>query len=84
MALSAVRTVQTSEPVKMYSLYIDGKWSGAADGAVADDFNPATGALFARVAQAGRADAEKGPLGEWVAEKIARLPALSHRRQGLS
>jgi vanillin dehydrogenase len=57
MASSAVRTVQTSEPVKTYSLYIDGKWSGAADGAVADDFNPATGALFARVAQAGRADA---------------------------
>jgi vanillin dehydrogenase len=57
MALSAVRAVQTSEPVKTYSLYIDGKWSGAADGAVADDFNPATGALFARVAQAGRADA---------------------------
>jgi aldehyde dehydrogenase (NAD+) len=57
MALSAVRTVQTTEPVKTYSLYIDGKWSGAADGAVADDFNPATGALFARVAQAGRADA---------------------------
>jgi acyl-CoA reductase-like NAD-dependent aldehyde dehydrogenase len=57
MALSAVRAVQTTEPVKTYSLYIDGKWSGAADGAVADDFNPATGALFARVAQAGRADA---------------------------
>lgn len=57
MALSAVRAVQTSEPVKTYSLYIDGKWSGAADGAVADDFNPATGALFARVAQGGRADA---------------------------
>jgi aldehyde dehydrogenase (NAD+) len=57
MALSAVKAVKTSEPVKTYSLFIDGKWSGAADGAVADDFNPATGALFARVAQAGRADA---------------------------
>jgi vanillin dehydrogenase len=57
MALSAVRAVQTNEPVKTYSLFIDGKWTGAADGAVADDFNPATGALFARVAQAGRADA---------------------------
>jgi hypothetical protein len=32
MALSEVRAVQTSEPVKTYSLYIDGKWSGAADG----------------------------------------------------
>src|SRR3984885_647728 len=57
MALSAVRAVQPTAEVRSYSLYIDGKWSGAADGAVADDFNPATGALFARVAQAGRADA---------------------------
>jgi aldehyde dehydrogenase (NAD+) len=57
MALSAVRAVPTGEPVKTYSLFIDGKWSDAADGAVVDDFNPATGALFSRVAQAGRADA---------------------------
>ena len=58
MALSAVRSnVSPSESVKAYSLYIDGKWSEAADGAMADDFNPATGALFARVAQGGRADA---------------------------
>ena len=57
MALSAVRTVPVSEPIKTCLLYIDGKWSKAADGAVVDDFNPARGALYARVAQAGRADA---------------------------
>ncbi len=57
MALSAVKAVQPSDDVQSYSLYIDGKWTPAADGAVADDFNPATGALFARVAQASRADA---------------------------
>ena len=74
MALGAVRAVQTSEPVKTYSLYIDGKWSGAADGAVADDFNPATGALFARVAQAGRADALRAVEAAYKArESWARL-----------
>jgi acyl-CoA reductase-like NAD-dependent aldehyde dehydrogenase len=74
MALSAVRAVQTSEPVKTYLLYIDGKWSGAADGAVADDFNPATGALFARVAQAGRADALRAVEAAYKArESWARL-----------
>ena len=57
MALSAVKTVQPASDVKSYSLYIDGKWTPAADGAMADDFNPATGALFARVAQASKADA---------------------------
>jgi vanillin dehydrogenase len=57
MALSAVKAVQPTAEVRSYSLYIDGKWTPAADGAVADDFNPATGALFARVAQAARADA---------------------------
>jgi vanillin dehydrogenase len=57
MALSAVKTVQPTSDAKSYSLYIDGKWTPAADGAMADDFNPATGALFARVAQASRGDA---------------------------
>jgi vanillin dehydrogenase len=57
MALSAVKAVKAGDDARSYSLYIDGKWAPAADGAMADDFNPATGALFARVAQAGRADA---------------------------
>jgi acyl-CoA reductase-like NAD-dependent aldehyde dehydrogenase len=57
MALSAVKAVKAGDDARAYSLYIDGKWTPAADGAMADDFNPATGALFARVAQAGRADA---------------------------
>jgi len=59
MALSAVRAVPAGEPVKTYQLYIDGKWTPAADGAVAEDFNPATGALYARVAQGGSADARR-------------------------
>ncbi|HVW70542.1 MAG TPA: aldehyde dehydrogenase family protein [Steroidobacteraceae bacterium] len=58
MALSAVKNVRSDETAaREYLLYVDGQWSPAAEGAFADDFNPATGELFARVAQAGRADA---------------------------
>src|SRR5579862_2020183 len=57
MALSAVKAVSSTNQVPQFALYIDGQWSPAADAAVVDDFNPATGALYARVAQAGRADA---------------------------
>ena len=51
MALNAVKAVQAADDIRAYSLYIDGKWAPASDGATADDFNPATGALFARVAR---------------------------------
>ncbi len=57
MALSAVKGSYTSDKVRDYLLYIDGKWAPAVEGAVAEDFNPSTGALFARVAQANRTDA---------------------------
>lgn len=59
MALSAVKTARSDSPsdsVREYSLYINGAWTPGS-GNVVDDFNPATGALFARVAQANRADA---------------------------
>jgi vanillin dehydrogenase len=57
MALSAVKAVPSTNQVPQYDLYIDGQWAAAAEGTAADDFNPATGALYARVAQAGRDDA---------------------------
>jgi acyl-CoA reductase-like NAD-dependent aldehyde dehydrogenase len=57
MALSAVKEVRSNTTVREYLLYIDGQWVPAEGGVVADDFNPATGELFARVAQASRADA---------------------------
>jgi len=59
MALSAIKAVRSDAanlPVREYSLYINGAWADGS-GKLADDFNPATGALFARVAQANRADA---------------------------
>lgn len=38
--------------------FIDGEWRQGQDGAWADDVNPATGEVFARVAQAGPVDVE--------------------------
>src|SRR5450432_2918001 len=58
VATNAVRSDSPHEKVREYSLYINGAWVPGS-GPVADDFNPATGALFARVAQANRADATK-------------------------
>ena len=45
--------------IQEYRLFIGGEWVAAADGTVEDDVNPATGAVFARVHQAGKGDTEK-------------------------
>jgi acyl-CoA reductase-like NAD-dependent aldehyde dehydrogenase len=58
-ASNAVRSDAPTEKVREYSLYINGAWVPSSSGSMAEDFNPATGALFARVAQATRADALK-------------------------
>jgi acyl-CoA reductase-like NAD-dependent aldehyde dehydrogenase len=58
-ASNAVRSDSPIENVREYSLYINGAWVPSSSGAMAEDFNPATGALFARVSQATRADALK-------------------------
>ncbi len=41
-----------------HKLFINGAWTNAASGAHFDDLDPATGALFAQVADAGQADIE--------------------------
>src|SRR6201996_3157460 len=58
-ATNAVRTDSLEAKVPEYSLYINGAWVKGSGGTLANDFNPATGALFARVSQATRADALK-------------------------
>jgi vanillin dehydrogenase len=42
----------------LHSMYINGAWREGSEGAVADDINPATGEVFARIAQAGARDVE--------------------------
>ncbi len=44
--------------VARHKLYINGEWCDAQGGPVFDDNNPATGALFAKAADAGGADIE--------------------------
>ncbi|MBI2313822.1 MAG: aldehyde dehydrogenase family protein [Betaproteobacteria bacterium] len=39
-----------------WKLYIDGEWVPSSGGTVADDLNPATGGVYARVHQASKAD----------------------------
>jgi acyl-CoA reductase-like NAD-dependent aldehyde dehydrogenase len=43
---------------KVAPMYIDGVWRTGSDAETADDLNPATGQVFAKVAQAGAADVE--------------------------
>ncbi|MBU6420159.1 MAG: aldehyde dehydrogenase family protein, partial [Proteobacteria bacterium] len=47
------------DDVPTYKLFIDGEWVRSQRNSVADDFNPATGELFARVQQAGAEEVER-------------------------
>ncbi len=44
--------------VSIHPMYIDGAWRHGGDGGLADDVNPATGEIFARIAQASVQDVE--------------------------
>ena len=44
--------------MREYKLFIDGKWVPSSKGSLADDMNPATGAVYARVHQASKDDVE--------------------------
>ena len=48
---------ETIDGTRVYSLFIDGEWVRSSRNTIVDDFNPATGELFARIQQAeiGRA-----------------------------
>lgn len=46
------------QTAKEYKLFIDGEWVASGSGTVANDMNPATGEVFARVHQASRDDIE--------------------------
>lgn len=49
---------KTATTVATRPLFIDGQWRAGSDDAWADDINPATGEVFARIAQASAADVE--------------------------
>ena len=44
--------------MREYKLFIDGKWVPSSTGTLADDLNPATGAVYAKVHQASKQDVD--------------------------
>lgn len=48
-----------SQELPIRPLYINGQWRQGSEGAWAEDVNPATGKVFARIAQASPADVEE-------------------------
>ena len=44
--------------MKEYKLYINGEWAVSSSGTLADDMNPATGEVYAKVHQASREDVD--------------------------
>ncbi len=79
MALSVVRVDSNPSAVPEYGLFIGGKWH-TRPAALVDDFNPATGTLYARVAQATREDARASV----SAAHDPHLPALQFQRTAIS
>jgi vanillin dehydrogenase len=75
-------TAVASMTLRTHPLYINGEWRQGSDGGVADDVNPATGDVFARVAQAGRQDVEDAlaaahaARGAWAALLVNQREAL--------
>ena len=51
--------VDSSAPIKRRQLLIGGEWCDAADGATFDVYNPATGGVLCRVAEAGPEDVNR-------------------------
>jgi acyl-CoA reductase-like NAD-dependent aldehyde dehydrogenase len=66
----------------LHSMYINGVWREGSEGAVADDVNPATGEVFARIAQAGARDVEDalsaahGARAAWAKMLVSEREAL--------
>lgn len=81
------------EGLKTYKLFIDGEWVTSMRNEIADDINPATGEVFARVQQAGAEEVERAIAAAYraaegwgatlVAEREAmllRVGDIVHRR----
>jgi aldehyde dehydrogenase (NAD+) len=75
--------------LQTHPLYIDGAWRPGSNGTVADDVNPATGEVFARIAQAAASDVEDAitaahrARGSWAAMLAGEREALLLRAAGI-
>jgi acyl-CoA reductase-like NAD-dependent aldehyde dehydrogenase len=56
---SLIETVRDPQSVPTLPLYVAGEWVEAADGQVFDSYEPATGRVWAKVAEAGAEDVDR-------------------------
>ena len=75
--------------MKECKLFIDGEWVASSTGTLADDMNPATGEVYAKVHQASRDDIERAiaaayrTRGEWGATAPAQREAILIKAAGI-
>jgi acyl-CoA reductase-like NAD-dependent aldehyde dehydrogenase len=67
------------DSVPTYKLFIDGRWVRSSRNSIVDDFNPATGAVFARVQQAGAEEVENAIAAAHAASKIWGASLVAER-----
>jgi acyl-CoA reductase-like NAD-dependent aldehyde dehydrogenase len=58
------------DDIPTYKLFIEGKWVRSSRNSVVDDFNPATGAVFARVQQAGPEEVDQAITAAHAASRL--------------
>lgn len=69
--------------IRHYKLFIDGTWRTSSRNALADDFNPATGELFARTQQAGAEEIEAAIAAAYGAAQSWGSTLVAEREQML-
>lgn len=72
----------TTETIAVESLFIDGQRTPAADGRTFDTFNPATGEVIARVAEAGPDDVDRAVRAARRAFDEGSWPGTSAAKRG--
>ncbi len=71
------KTYTVRKGVKVYKLFIDGRWTEASNRATFDVRNPATGRVIARVQKAPKEDAERAIKSAWKARSsMAEMPMI--------
>lgn len=65
-----------------YKLFIGGEWVASSTGTIADDMNPATGEVYARVHQASKADIDKAIAAAYAA-RVAWGNTLAKEREAI-
>jgi acyl-CoA reductase-like NAD-dependent aldehyde dehydrogenase len=78
--------MRDTEAIEAYQMYIDGEWTGAAEGGTLESSDPYTGKVWATIPRAGKADAERAVeaasrafKGEWSKLTASARGLLLHR-----